>query len=79
MLKVVSDIVKSKKDDGHAVTGCLQHEEICRDEDFMGITFADKKTPSQMVHDWMAGMSVREVDVRWPNSASCWRGDHGFC
>ena len=36
-------------------------------------------TPSQMVHDWMAGMSVREVDVRWPNSASCWRGDHGFC
>jgi hypothetical protein len=50
----------------------------------MGITFPDKKTPSEAVHEWMmtspTGKQVIEVDERWPHSATCWDGgDHGFC
>ena len=50
----VLGILHSQPQNGAGLTGCLQHEEICRDKDFMGITFPDKKTPSQAVHDWMA-------------------------
>ena len=84
-LKNASAILALKTNDGAALTGCLQHEEICRDEDFMGITFPSKQTPSQLVQLWMtqdASMTQQQilaVDVRWPNSASCWVGDHGFC
>ena len=60
-----------------------QHEEICRDEDFFGITFPDESHPASAFAKWYAGpaaaageaaVEVREVDARWPHSAKCWVG-----
>ena len=73
---------------GYALTGCMQHEEICRDNDWFGITFPDSMHPASSFAKWYSGNDeeeedgtavVREVDVRWPHSKSCWGGDHGFC
>ena len=71
---------------GYALTGCMQHEEICRDNDFFGITFPDSTHPATAFAKWFgaadggdAAAVVREVDARWPHSKSCWVGDHGFC
>jgi hypothetical protein len=36
-LATVSNILKVQPTNGAGLTGCLQHEEICRDKDFMGI------------------------------------------
>lgn len=79
-LAVVRGIQLKKADGGLCATGCLQHEEICRDEDFFGITLPDRATPAQMVWRWLTTRKQTiEVDVRWPNDRSCWKGDHGFC
>ncbi len=62
----------------------------CSTQDWFGITFPDSLHPSGAFAKWYNGgkderehaskaVMVREVDVRWPHSKSCWIGDHGFC